>query len=349
MRRRVFYSPALTLVPTYECFNRCGYCNFRQDPGQGDWLSLAGAGEQLRSLRNKNLTKAPSPRMSNLSNPSVFLPQVSEILLLSGEVHPQSDRRSAWVQRIYDLAELALSLGFLPHTNAGPLSFGEMEHLKRVNVSMGLMLEQMTPKLLETVHRHAPSKQPALRLEQLSWAGQLKIPFTTGLLLGIGETRADRIETLEAIAQVHDQWDHIQEVILQPHSPGKRQQTVLGACAPVEFIETIRLAREILPATIALQIPPNLIQTPELLWVCLKAGASDLGGIGPKDEVNPDYAHPLIALLKQQLAAAGYELVPRLPVHERHIEKLLPSLKARCRAVQAEWCQAAEQAQFDKD
>ncbi|QXE23469.1 FO synthase subunit 1 [Richelia sinica FACHB-800] len=116
---------------------------------------------------------------------------VCEILILSGEVHPRSPQRQAWLQRIYDLCVLALEMGFLPHTNAGPLSREEMQKLKTVNVSMGLMLEQLTPKLLNTVHRHAPSKLPEVRLQQLQWAGELQIPFTTGLLLGIGETEAD--------------------------------------------------------------------------------------------------------------------------------------------------------------
>ncbi len=179
MSQIVTYSPAYTLVPTYECFNRCTYCNFRVDPGQSPWLTLAVAQQQLEKLHSQG---------------------ICEILVLSGEVHPRSPKRESWFGRIYDICQLALSMGFLPHTNAGPLSFAEMEKLKQVNVSMGLMLEQLTPKLLQTVHRQAPSKVPSLRLQQLEWAGELRIPFTTGLLLGIGETSADWWETLEAIA-----------------------------------------------------------------------------------------------------------------------------------------------------
>ena len=200
--RQVTYSPAYTIVPTYECFNRCTYCNFRTDPGESPSMSLSAAETILTKLQQQN---------------------ICEILILSGEVHPQSPRRKAWFQRIYDLCDLALFMGFLPHTNAGPLSFEEMEKLKNVNVSMGLMLEQITPELLKTVHKHAPSKLPEVRLEQLQWAGELQIPFTTGLLLGIGETEADRCETLEAIAKIHQRYHHIQEVILQPHSPGSQQ------------------------------------------------------------------------------------------------------------------------------
>ncbi|WAL62869.1 7,8-didemethyl-8-hydroxy-5-deazariboflavin synthase subunit CofG [Thermocoleostomius sinensis] len=299
------------MVPTYECFNRCSYCNFRAEPGQSAWLTLEQADRQLRELHDRG---------------------VIEVLILSGEVHPHSWRRSDWFQRIYKLADLALSLGFLPHTNVGPLSYEEMAQLKAVNVSMGLMLEQMTPALLSTVHRHAPSKVPALRLQQLQWAGELRIPFTTGLLLGIGETESDRIETLETIAQVHRQWGHIQEVILQPHCPGSTQAWQ-GDAFPNENLATVvKLARQILPAEITLQIPPNLIADRQQLWRCLQAGARDLGGIGPKDEVNPDYPHPHDAALADWLQAVGWRLIPRLPVYPAYDAWLSPHLRARVQA-----------------
>lgn len=322
-KRRVTYSPAYTLVPTYECFNRCDYCNFRREPGQDHWLSLASARQQLEALAQ--------------AGRAVRAQAVTEILLLSGEVHPRSDRRQAWLNRIIELCELALSLGFLPHTNAGPVSFAEMQQLKAVNVSLGLMVEQMSPKLMQTVHRHAPSKDPQARLQQLNWAGELGIPFTTGLLLGIGETMQDRIHSLATIAQVHQTWGHIQEVILQPHSPGGRQLFSGAACDSETFIETVALAREILPETITLQVPPNLIQTPAVLRACLAAGARDLGGIVPRDEVNPDYGHLSLDQLTQQLDRWGWQLVPRLPVYPRYIEGLNGPLRHRCQALQAAW------------
>jgi 7,8-didemethyl-8-hydroxy-5-deazariboflavin synthase len=239
-----------------------------------------------------------------------------EILILSGEVHPRSSRRAAWLNRIYDLCELALSWGFLPHTNAGPLSFEEMAQLKQVNVSMGLMWEQTNPNL--PVHRHAPSKVPALRQQQLEWAGELGIPFTTGLLLGIGETPNDWQETLFSIARIHQRWGHIQEVILQPHSPGSQQSFTGEAFQLDRLPEVVRLARNILPGEIALQIPPNLVQTPEILLACLDAGATDLGGIGPRDEVNPDYPHPYHLALADSISPSGWQLVRRLPVYPQY-------------------------------
>jgi FO synthase subunit 1 len=275
---------------------------------------------------------------------------VCEILILSGEVHPRSSRRSEWFQRIYDLGELALSLGFLPHTNAGPLSFEEMKVLKAVNVSMGLMLEQLTPELLQSVHRHAPSKIPGVRLQQLEWAGELRIPFTTGLLLGIGETPEDWWETLGAIAQVHTTYGHIQEVILQPYSPGSHEAWSAAAFNLYQLPEVVAKAREILPSDIAIQIPPNLIadtvgaipypsgraspngnaegvyESP--LQACLEAGARDLGGIGPKDEVNPDYPHPTAQQLREILALGGWELVSRLPIYPQYDSWLSPRLRS---------------------
>jgi len=290
----VSYSPAYTIVPTYECFNRCTYCNFRTDPGKSPWLSLSTAEGILKRLQNQ---------------------QVCEILILSGEVSPHSNKRKAWFQRVYDLCELALSMGFLPHTNAGPLSFAEMQRLKNVNVSMGLMLEQLTPALLKTVHRHAPSKLPELRLQQLEWAGELQIPFTTGLLLGIGETSDDWWETLTAISSIHQRYHHIQEVILQPHSPGNQQTFDAPLFDPHQLPAVITKARQILPSDITIQIPPNLVKDEQWLLACIEAGARDLGGIGPKDEVNPDYPHLQERELREILQPAGWELVPRLPVY----------------------------------
>ena len=307
----ITYSPAYTIVPTYECFNRCSYCNFRVDPGVDHWIEIDRATQILTDLQGTG---------------------ICEILILSGEVHPQSSRRQAWFDRIYDLCQLALDLGFLPHSNVGPLSYAEMEKLAQVNVSMGLMLESLDPVLLEGVHRHAPSKVPAIRLEQLHWAGQLKIPFTTGLLLGIGESEQSWINSLRSIADIHAQWGHIQEVILQPYSPGSQESLGGLGFDIAKLPSVIELARQILPVNITIQIPPNLISSPDLLLACLAAGARDLGGIVPKDEVNPDYHHLQLSALTTLLASAGWELSPRLPVYPSHEQDLAAPLVAYIQA-----------------
>ena len=300
---QVTYSPAYTIVPTYECFNRCSYCNFRVDPG-AQWMSLDTARSRLEQLQGSG---------------------VCEILILSGEVHPRSPRRSLWLEHIINLCRLALDYGFLPHTNAGILSFPEMAELQKFNVSMGLMLEQVTPNLLNNVHKFAPSKLPEVRLEQLEFAGQLKIPFTTGLLLGIGETETDWIDSLQAITEIQNRHHHIQEVILQPYSSGTKETYYQTSFDARHLPKVINLARQILPTSITIQIPPNLISDPQELLACLDAGARDLGGIGPIDEVNPDYAHH--QELQAQLSANNWELVPRLPVYPQYISWLEPKLQ----------------------
>jgi FO synthase subunit 1 len=197
-----------------------------------------------------------------------------------------------------------------------------MSALKQVNVSMGLMLEQLTPHLLDTVHRRSPSKLPATRLAQLELAGELQIPFTTGLLLGIGETHTDRLDTLDAIARLHDRWQHIQEVILQPHSPGHRQDDPGLAFDLDQLPDLVAIARQRLPDTITIQIPPNLIRgsqpRPDILLACLDAGARDLGGLSPRDEVNPDYDHPTPADLEALIRPHHWQLRPRLPVYPHY-------------------------------
>ena len=313
----VTYSPAYTLVPTYACFNRCEYCNFRVDPGQGPWLTLTTARAMLQSLQGQGIT---------------------EVLILSGEVHPQSPERPAWFERIYDLCALSLDLGFFPHTNVGPLHRQEMAQLKTVNVSLGLMLEQITPTLLAGVHRQAPSKRPARRLQQLQWAGEQQIPFTTGLLLGIGEAESDWWDSLQAITNLHQRYGHIQEVILQPHSPGA-EPTGLAAPFPLPALPgLVARAREILPADITIQIPPNLITHLPLLLECLQAGARDLGGLSPIDEVNPSYPHLPLEQLAQSLAQVGWALRPRLPLYPHHDAWLAPHLRQRVQA----WRQRAD-------
>ncbi len=309
---KITYSPAQTIVPTYECFNRCDYCNFRVDPGTDRWLTLDKATEILIGIQGKG---------------------IGEILILSGEIHPRSARRQAWMDLIYDLGKLALDLGFLPHTNVGPLSFKELTRLGEINVSMGLMLESLDPILLEGVHRFAPSKSPQIRLEQLNWAGELQIPFTTGLLLGIGESETDWEVSLQAIADIHDRYQHIQEVILQPYSPGSKETRSAPRFDINKLPTVIKLARQILPPNITIQIPPNLIPTSNLLLACLNAGARDLGGIVPKDEVNPDYHHLHIAALTTFLAEHHWELQPRLPVYPQYEHYLNDALLEKLRSL----------------
>lgn len=306
MNSTITFSPAHTVVPTYECFNRCSYCNFRIAPGMGRLLSESDLMTILEKLDKK---------------------RIAEILVLSGETHPESKKRLDWFTKVYEVCEISLSFGFLPHANVGPLNWREMEQLKQVNVSMGLMLEQLNPKFMKTVHKNAPSKEPRLRSQQLEQAGALKIPFTTGILLGIGETETDIQESLEEIARIQNKWGHIQEVILQPHSVGSKQELDIPSFNPQQLPEIIALARKILPSEVAIQIPPNLVPEPDFLLRCLEAGATDLGGISPIDEVNPDYPHPTEQSLSAILEPAGWQLEPRLPVYPQYYSWLSSALQ----------------------
>ncbi len=310
--RIVTYSPSFTVVPTHECFNRCGYCNFRADRG-APWLSPTEAGRILAPLRQRG---------------------VIEVLVLSGEVHPQDRRRADWFAMIEGICRTALDLGFLPHTNCGILHFEEMRALQQVNCSLGLMLEICSEKLLETVHRHAPSKVPALRVQQLEWAGELGIPFTTGLLLGIGESADERLATLETIAQIQRRYGHIQEVILQPHRPGSAQVWTAKPFSEPELLNLVRCARAILPETVVIQIPPNLVSD---LLAFLEAGARDLGGIGPVDVVNPDYDHPRPGVLARRLKSSGWQLRRRLPVYPLGYDRVSTGVRPVLEAFLEDW------------
>ena len=310
MNNIITYSPCYTVVPTYECFNRCSYCNFRVDPNTEKQRTKSEIFNLLKNLDKK---------------------EISEILVLSGEVHPASPKRADWFTKIQESCEAALSLGFFPHTNVGPLSREEMVQLKKVNLSMGLMLEQLDPKFMNTVHQNAPSKEPTLRLEQLELAGKLKIPFTTGLLLGIGETTSDIRKSLKAIAQIHQKWGHIQEVILQPHSLGSQQEATIPSFDLEKLPEIIAQGKNILPEGIIIQIPPNLVPDPNFLLECLDAGATDLGGISPIDEVNPEYFHLTHESLSEILEPAGWSLKPRLPVYPKYYSWLSPRLQKAVR------------------
>ncbi len=317
--RVVTWSPSLTLVPTHGCFNACGYCGFRTAPTPTDPLADA----LTDAAAERQLASAPAAR---------------EVLLLSGEVAPDSPHRRRWFGRLLSLSQLALAQGRLPHTNAGPLSLREMAALGRLNPSMGLMLEGLGPAY-EALHRQAPSKALSVRLGQLEQAGRLGIPFTTGLLLGVGETQEERRAALELLATMQRRWGHLQEVILQPWRPPHGPAQPLGPDACDGLLATIAEARALLPPEVHLQLPPNL-WPPHRLVEALEAGIDDLGGIDTRDVINPAYPQPSPTLLAAQLAAAGWQLRPRLCVHRAWLRWLPPGLRARAERLAAGWHQA---------
>ena len=216
---------------------------------------------------------------------------------------------------VYDLSLAAIERGLLPHTNAGILSYGELDRLRGVNASMGLMLETTADV---PAHRDSPGKDPGVRIDMIENAGKLSIPFTTGILVGIGETMEDREESLRVIRDLHRRFGHIQEVIVQNFCP-KPGTLMEGAPAPdtSELCATITLAREILPRDVAVQIPPNLADASHLVG----CGVDDLGGVSPLtiDYVNPERPWPEIEELRR--VAGDAELRERLCIYPQYIEK----------------------------
>ena len=210
----------------------------------------------------------------------------------------------------------AIEYGILPHTNAGILTYEEMKRLRPVNASMGLMLET-TAEI--PAHATSKGKSPDVRLAMMEDAGKLKIPFTTGLLLGIGETMADREDSLFAIRDLHKRYGHIQEIIIQNFCP-KPGTPLAGSPVPTtdEICATIQMAKDILQPEISVQIPPNLVDA-SLLIEC---GVDDLGGVSPLtiDYVNPE--HPWPALEELKAIAGDAALVDeRLCIYQRYIDR----------------------------
>jgi len=306
----VTYSPKVFIPLTKLCRDRCGYCTFAQAPAHvaAPYLSLdevmaiaqagrdAGCGEALFTLGER---------------PELRYDDAARWLAARGY-------RST-VDYVVSAAQMVLeSTGLLPHANAGALFAHELTQLRETSASQGMMLESVADL---PAHRLAPDKTPERRLATLRGAGELKIPFTTGLLVGIGETREDRVETLLAIVAAHEEFGHVQEVIIQNFLPKARTaMATYPAASDEEFHWTIAAARLILPEEIHLQAPPNLSDDPARL---LDFGIDDFGGISPvtADHVNPERAWPAIDTLSEETERRGFHLAPRLTVYPEFVER----------------------------
>ena len=302
-QRVITYSRNVFLPLTTVCHNRCGYCSFRTPVHEGCLLSPQEAEGTLRRGAFLGCTEA----LFTFGERPGLEPGFPEVI-----------RRTGFddiLDYCYHLCETAISTGLLPHTNAGILTLAEMERLSGVNASMGLMLET-TARL--DAHRNSPGKDPAVRIEMMENAGALRIPFTTGLLLGIGEGMGDREESLMVIRDLHRRYGHIQEVIIQNFCP--KEGTPMAGCSPVdpeEICLTIRMARDILPDDVAIQIPPNLADAASLI----PCGVDDLGGVSPLtiDYVNP--GHPWPQIRELGILAGDARLQERLCIYPKFIER----------------------------
>jgi FO synthase len=311
--RTVTYSPKVFLPVTNLCRDRCTYCTFRKDADDPDAWTMQEAEIAAWSRRGRMLGCVEA-LMCLGDKPELAFPAYRALLADWGFA-----TTAAYVERA---CAIALDCGLLPHTNAGILSRAEMERLRRVNVSLGLMLENVSPRLRGRgeVHQWAPDKDPVVRLRMLREAGELAIPFTTGILIGIGETLAERVDTLIAIRDLHRAHGHVQEVIVQNF---RAKPTIARADAPepdtLDLARTIAVARLILDDDVSVQAPPNL--SPDGHALLLAAGLNDWGGISPltPDYVNPEAPWPHVQALGGTCVAAGYALRPRLPVYDGYL------------------------------
>jgi FO synthase len=225
---------------------------------------------------------------------------------------------------LVDACRVAFEAGMLPHTNAGILSVEQMQALRPWNASMGLMLETTSQRLRQRGMAHfvAPDKDPAVRLRMHREAGELRIPFTSGLLLGIGETAEERVDTLFAIREVADAGGHVQEVIVQPFhpKPGTPMHGV-AALSDAEVAGWVAMARLVLGPDMNLQAPPNL--APDALELLVRSGLNDWGGVSPVtvDFINPEAPWPALRELERRTRAAGQRLVERLPVYPEYLAR----------------------------
>jgi len=331
MRRRVTFSRNVTLSLSRTCVSHCKYCAFQT---------------------HRPHLRAPEEVLALLDGAARR--SVKELLVLTGDDpgrHPGVRAKLAalgfadFVAYVVWCCERALERGLLPHTNLGALPAADLARLREVTASQGLMVESLRTDLV--AHQGSPTKDPALRLQTIRAAGELRIPFTSGILVGIGETPADRIEALEALAAAHRESGHLQEVILQNFVPHRRYygeepaqiataaaedfwRTGLHAgpdvpapawASPVTLDDMVALvgqAREILGPDVGIQVPPNLSDWwPDLV----RAGATDLGGLSQNgDHISPEHPFPSPHQVRKTLAAEGWALTERLCVHPQYID-----------------------------
>ena len=302
---RVTYSPKVFIPLTMLCRDKCGYCTFAQPPARLENPYLSS--EQVLAIAKQGAKAGCHEALFTLGERPELRYEVAREWL-------KQNNYDSTVHYLHDMAALVLKeTGLLPHANAGALYRDELEMLRRVSPSQGMMIETLRDDL--DCHRGAPDKEPQRRLDTLNFAGELKIAFTTGILVGIGETRGDRIAALEAIAASHAKYGHVQEVIVQNFLP--KPLTIMQhekPCPQDEYLWSIAAARIILPPSIHLQAPPNLSDD---FAVLLDAGIDDWGGVSPvtADHVNPERPWPALDKLRDVTEKRDKSLAPRLTIY----------------------------------
>jgi len=311
------------------CKDTCSYCTYKSEPGEAK-LSLMSK-QQISEL----LALAKKYRCV-------------EALFVTGEQPEQRYKEAReWlkengfkttVEYLIHASELALETGLFPHTNAGNLNYEEMKDLKKTNVSMGIMLENVSERLTEKgmPHHLAASKRPKIRLEILENSGKLGIPMTTGILVGIGETMDEIIDSLFAIKQLNDKHGNIQEVILQNFQPKPDTKMRDEPSADEKYFKLVVALSRIIMPQMNIQIPPNL--SPKSYQSFLSVGINDWGGISPltPDFVNPEFSWPKIDKVDENSKKAGFNLKCRFPIYPEFFSFISKELRDKISVIQNE-------------
>ena len=311
------------------CKDTCSYCTYKSEPGETK-LSLMSK-QQISEL----LVLAKRYRCV-------------EALFVTGE-QPEKKYQEArdWLKEngfkttaeyLVHVSELALETGLFPHTNAGNLNYAEMKELKKTNVSMGIMLENVSERLTEKgmPHHLAASKRPKTRLEILENSGKIGIPMTTGILVGIGETMDEIIDSLFAIKQLNDKHGNIQEVILQNFQPKPDTKMRDEPSADEKYFKLVVALSRIIMPQMNIQIPPNL--SPKSYQSFLSIGINDWGGISPltPDFVNPEFSWPEIDKIDENSKKAGFNLKCRFPIYPEFFSFISKELRDKISVIQNE-------------
>jgi 7,8-didemethyl-8-hydroxy-5-deazariboflavin synthase CofG subunit len=326
--RKVFI-PLTTL-----CRDYCSYCTFRKDPGQPGAHFMTP--DEVLSLAERGCQAGCKEALFSLGDqPEKIFPEAREFLRTQGH--------SRTLDYLAAMCELVLEkTGLLPHANPGVMDRAALVRLKDSNASVGLMLENVSLRLMrdDLPHANAPDKVPVLRLRTIEEAGKLSIAFTTGILIGIGETLEERIDSLLAIRTLHEKYGHIQEVIIQ-NFRAKPEIPMATHPEPTleDMLRSIALARLILGPQMNVQAPPNLSYDdfPRLL----DAGINDWGGISPvtKDFINPEAAWPQITRLQSETESCGFTLRERLALYPEFLPRenfLSPRVRAKAELLAVE-------------
>lgn len=311
------------------CKDTCSYCTYKSEPGEVK-LSLMSKQQisELLSLAKKY--------------------KCVEALFVTGEQPEQRYQEARdWLKEngfkstaeyLVHSSELALEMGLFPHTNAGNLNYEEMKELKKTNVSMGIMLENISERLTEKgmPHHLAASKRPKARLEILENSGKLGIPMTTGILVGIGETIEEIIDSLFAIKQLDDKHGNIQEVILQNFQPKPDTRMKDEPSADEKYFKLVVALSRIIMPQMNIQIPPNL--SPKSYQGFLSVGINDWGGISPltPDFVNPEFSWPKIDKVEENSKKAGFDLKCRFPIYPEYFSFISKELRDKMSIIENE-------------